>query len=331
MSLCASLSHIFQQERALFNQLYADVQWRFPQLEGDQFRAFLISAVNPLVASASSSGRTIDRDWVAVIYTAALELVGQKLAGPAAINTWHNHLWNLFPNLSELLLQTPELIAELSNCVHHVVRHPGSRPQHWLNSFSRCAPLCQTPEQVRQVALIAAWSAGLAHYRSSALNLLNQLDQQLCLRLFDLTANHGTTEKLVKQLQQTPWSRPEPQTQPPAKSLFQCGAFSGFDGVFTKPPRVGCAADQIFVVSNQDCWQLYADTFGTSLQTAPRPAGLNLVTCYPEHVTFSDHQLKTPHGDLSLANYGEITSACYCHQTLAFTTSLSHAILLVPL
>ncbi len=331
MPLCAPLSHLFQQDRAFFNQLYADAQWRYPRLEGEQFSAFLLAAVDPLSAAIDSTGHTIDREWLSIVYTAALELVSHKLAGPAAVSPWHNQLWQQFAKLPALLLLAPELGAELSNCLHHVLHHPGGAPQHWLASIGRCAPYCQTPDQLRQVAQIAAWTAGLAHYRHSALSLLPCLGDHLCSPLFNLSEHSETWPKLFQQLQENPWTQVRNKGLTAPAPLLSCGAFSGFGGVFMQPPRVGCVDQQLFAISDQECWELYADAFGSSLQAVPRPAELNLATCYPDQVAFSDQQLRTPQGSFSLAGYGDITSACYCHQTLAVTTSLSHAILLVPL
>jgi hypothetical protein len=112
------------------------------------------------------------------------------------------------------------------------------------------------------------------------------------------------------------------------------GAFRGFGGVFSRPPRIARRAAQLIVTSGDEAWLLTADAFGATFHRAGGEGRAATSAAAPAPTLPSD--VRVADGALTLRGHtfaapvcGEVTSVSDDPTTLAITSSLSHSVALV--
>jgi len=197
---------------------------------------------------------------------------------------------------------------------------------------------CDDVTELLAAAQVAAWRAGLAQYRLSALARCRALKPNiagLALGLPGFKASFLSAkarDALLDALLADSWLDPAAGTSPAKTALkivARVGAFRGFGGLFMAPPMVTCPGGQFLVSDGDDHWLLFADRFGSSLQrvTAPPTGQPQMVQPFFQ----LDLQGQLTRGGLR-AQFGELErsqSSAANGTTLAVTTPLSHAVYLV--
>lgn len=297
--LCDVLISVLRSARAELNAQFAQAKREHPTLDDAAFTAFIQQQIDPLAQHAPEDAAF---EVICAAWESGLELVAQRLAGPQARHPWINETWSrLAPQLA---LAPRQLIPAFSNAAHQLATTPGARPQQWLDLMQAIAQCSGDAYTLLQVGQIAAWRAGLAHYREGALRLIAALEPKIAQMALGADSA-AFLEKVVA----SPWI----EKLAANRENLRAGSFRGFGGLFVAPPLVKAVNDQFFVRSGDDVWLLTADSFGATFHRATLAefeAG--------ENTAF--HHAPT--------DIGMLTSAARTRHTLAITGSLTHAVLL---
>jgi hypothetical protein len=329
-------AQILRSGREHFNGRFQLARRVRPDLNGAALAAFLETSVDGLVQSVHRVRPERATDVATTAYDLALDLLGQRLIGPGARLAWIEEGWRrLAPGVASLVAMAPErVLAALSNALHALATSSGARPDAWLTALERLGPGCADVQTWLRLGQVAAWRAGLAHYRASALVAADALTEPLALAAIGAPAT-ARWPAMRDQLLATPWFDPaQPIAAPTPRLAMRAGAFRGFGGVFTSLPRVGNAGEHFVVASGEDSWLLTADAFGATFHraqphevgprdedTPPPPLGVRVLR---GAVEIRGHRLDLP-------ELGEITSVAANASTVALTARRSYAVMLIAL
>ena len=115
--------------------------------------------------------------------------------------------------------------------------------------------------------------------------------------------------------------------------VAQSGSFRGYGGLFVEPPQVALGGEHFLARSDNGCWLLTADLFGSTFHRASidefevasrerfLPPGLEVKG---NRVVLNGERIES-------AGMGDFTSAAANSTTLALTSQLTHSIILVAL
>lgn len=321
--LCEPLREVLRSGRSEFNAQFAHARRLYPELDGDAFARFVERTLDPWVRATHAVRPDRVADVAMAGYEVGLELVGQRIAGPSARHAVVEHgLVHVLPRAAAIAAEDPALaIAALSNALHELAITAGARPGEWIAALDRAVPSAGDLQTLLAVGQVAAWRAGLAHYRKSALRVAAGLPEALALSALGAAAGPGFAE-LHAALERDPWFSPDGDASVP-RVAGVCGGFRGFGGPFVEPPRLARADGELLVKSGDDAWLLSADAFGATLHRAT-----------PEELALASEP--KPERDalglieqLTLPAAGAVTSAIRNGTTLAVTSAWSHAVVLI--
>lgn len=324
---------ILRANRDGLNARFAAAQRLHPGLDPAAFSAVLCDLVAPLVTAVERTRPEAARPVALVLYDLALDLLSQGFLGPNSRHPFIAQGWrDLLPGLPQQISAAPrQVVGALTNALYNLAQVQGARPQEWLETMLTLAPLAPDPQLYLQGGQIAAWRAGLAHYRPGALELCRTLPAALvgaALRLPPGSDPHSTLE-LVNRLAADPWLHPDAAQRPSAPGLqivARVGAFRGFGGLFLQTPKVYAAGEHFVVVEGDSRWLLVADCFGATLH---RVDGVEVAGGPAPFVIDSDGRVGYAQFQHSFDELAGYTSAASNGLTLAVTSPLSFAVSLV--
>jgi hypothetical protein len=331
----AALASILRQGRGLFNARFAAARHVHPDLDAGAFAAFLHTPVDELVSAVERTHPDRLCDVTQVAYDAALDLVGQKLAGPGARQPFVETAWRrILPRIPALVASAPgRIIPAVCNAAHQLAAAPGARPGEWIEMMELTGPRCEDTGAFLKLGQVCAWRAGLAHFRPGAIAAAEGLPENLVLGALG-AANSATWAQVRQRLLDDPWFDPAaPGASAPVRIVAQVGSFRGFGGLFAEPPTVALLDDRFLVRSAGECWLLTADAFGATLH---RASTLEFETAaarnrLPPELQISGSRIVWKGQRFELPDLGEFTSTAANRTTLALTGSLTHSIALLAL
>lgn len=312
--LAPTLTDFLRVRRADCNARFAAARRLWPRLDAGDFSLFLRDQLSPLAAALDA------REAHAVLdpaYDLGLQLVAEKLAGPAAVTPVINSLWTAaFPSIAAHITSAPRrILGSLSNAAHHLAATPDTHPEIWQDRLVALAPRCANADELLIVAQVLAWRAGLAHFRVPALAAADSLPPDLALAVLEAPADASWNEIRDAHLSD-PWFGFH-LSETPARRI---GAFRGFGGLFLTPPLVTLSASQILVRSGDEAWILIADAFGATFHRAAPEEIQSAAPIFPPLLDFS--HLPSGHKPNSAIILGE---------TFAATSAQSHSIWIGPI
>jgi hypothetical protein len=315
-------------ERDVFNQKFAEARRRRPDLDPGAFAEFLRGPVAWVVESAARAAPDSAIPVAQAAYDAALTLVSERLAGPGGRHSVIDAMWSrLLPELAATVAEQPaRVIGSLTNAVFNLATSPGARPEQWIERLVDAAPSLTSVDVLLHAGQLAAWRAGLAHLRSGALSVADQLPPGVAARL--LGAPNLEWSAARERLSQDPWWDPAaaPET-PGVRVAALVGAFRGFGGAFLEPPTV-LAAEGGFVASSAgESFRLCADVFGATFHRTEGPFAARPL----RDLAFTADRVILLGRALPVPAIGAITSAAFADNTVAVTGNLSHSIALIAL
>ena len=328
----APLAAVLRNRREDFNARFERARHLFPQLDGEQVFDFVREAVDPVAVAVDAVDPTAVDAVISAAYDAALTLVGQKLAGSAGRYPTIAEGWKrVLPASATHLVRAPErVIAALSNALHSLAS-AGAGTGTWIATMTRLAPHCADVESLLQAGQVAAWRAGLAHFRDGALALAATLPSQLAALAIGIERD---TADVLSRLSKDIWFDPTAGDQSARLRIArEVGAFRGYGGLFKQPPQIAAIGGGWLVRSADDHWFLTVDAFGATFHRATADEW-NAVTHdvrLPPATRLSGQTLKQGASSISLPTSGPITSATTAGNTLALTSSHTHTILFVAL
>lgn len=156
------------------------------------------------------------------------------------------------------------LVWPLSSAIYQLVL-AGADIDLWYRRMQAIIPVAQDPQDILAAGQILAWLAGLAPYRSSALESLVQFPEALVPLLwggFQLPSDWR--ENLVHD----PWYHPLRPWAPGLHGPWRIGGLQATGGPFASPPKLVGAP--WIVQDSQGDWQLFADMWGARwVRTSP--------------------------------------------------------------
>ncbi len=320
--LAPLLADFLRSRRTDCNARFAAARRHSPRLDAADFSLFLREQLSPLAAALESIAA--DRAYLVLdrAYDLGLQLVAEKLAGPAAFHPAINRLWTeVLPSMAMLIGTEPRrILGALSNAAHHLSTTPDARAEFWRNRIVALAPRCLTANDLLVVVQLQAWRAGLAHFRVPALAAADALPPDVALAALDAPAGMDWHDVRDAHLSD-PWFGYDANRQPvpPAALGHRIGAFRGFGGLFLSPPFVTQSDSQIFVKSGDEFWILLADSFGATLHRATPDEIAAALPVAPPSLDFG----RLPSGHTA-------TSAVVLDRTSAVTSGQSHSIWVGP-
>lgn len=331
-----ALTSSLRSGRTYFNARFAAARRIHPELEPDDFLQLLGTAVDGLAVAVEKVRADRLNEVIAAAFDAALELAGQKLAGPGSRLSVIEEAWNrILPAAAAVVAVAPgRVIPAVCNAAHQIASTAGARPRQWIAAMEALAPRCADPEVFLKLGVLCAWRGGLAHYRRAALEAADALDEALTLAA--LEARPGCSwPDLRERLAAEPWFDPAAarEDRPALNAVAQVGAFKGFGGLFLEPPLVASAEDRFFVRSDGECWLLTADVFGAtfhraSIQEFDAAKGASRL---PASLQVAGSRVAYQGEHFEFPELGEFTSGAASATTLALTSDLTHSILLMAL
>jgi len=340
--LTGAFATVLAARRSRFNAQFAEARrWR-PNLDGDAFRTHLAEVVAPVIEQIAAAAPAQVEAAAEALYDLSLDLVGQEFLGPRSRYPALGAGWRrLLPALAAHLAVDPRRFAgALTNALYQLATTPEARAAAWIDEVLALAPLCADTPTLLAAAQVAAWRAGLAHYRRSALQVCRQLPPHVALAALGLTDPKTKTptrpqlEAALAQLHDDPWLAPAEALEGKKEErrlqlVARVGAFRGFGGLFVAPPKVTAPGGQFVVTDGAGHWLLSADRFGATLHRAATPP------FGPEAMQAPFYRLDT-RGKVTRGKHSAVfaelagsQSSAADQTTLAVTTPLSHAVFLI--
>jgi hypothetical protein len=334
-TISPALASVLRSGREEFNARFAAARRTYPELDAASFTEFLRGPVDKLVQAVERVRSDRVAEVVMAAYDAALQIAGQRFGGGTARQDFILQGWDrVLPGTAALVAEAPsQMCAAVSNALVNLAATPGARPEAWLNVMQQLAPRCDRVETFLKLGQVAAWRAGLAHFRSGALAQADTLPEELALTALGVTGAARWPETR-RRLGESPWCDPDaPAGKPGLRVVARSGAFRGFGGLFAEPPLVAPAGEHFLVRSGDGCWLLTADAFGATFHRAPMQEfdAARKRPPLPPDVRLKGAQVSAHGARLNLEELGTITSAAANQTTFAATSAFTHAVVLIAL
>jgi hypothetical protein len=344
--ITGAFAQVLEANRARFNARFAEARRFSPGLDSEAFIEHLRSTVAPIVEAVARERADKAAEVAEALYDLSLDLFGQEFIGPNSRYPFIVDGWRfLLPRLPRFVAEAPrEFTGSVTNALYNLSTTPGARPDEWAASLLQLAEVCPDAPTLLRAGQVAAWRAGMAHFRLGALELCRNLPQPAALAALGLSPQAGAPplDQLLESLKADPWLRPDSHLPLPTSHLqivSRVGAFRGFGGLFLAPPQVMGTADGQFVVKDGDQpWLLTADIFGATLhRMVEDPLQGNGASLPAKNQPCAHFQIDSA-GRVSKSSHSQtfpelkgFTSAADNSTTLAVTTPLSHAVFLIVL
>jgi len=337
--ISGALADILRDGRARFNAKFQEARHFCSSLEPEPFARHLEHTLAPLVEVIAAVAPGQAAVAAEALFDLSLTLAAQNLLGPSARFPVIAEGWReLLPALAAHVAAGPRLIAgAVTNALYNLAATPGARPAEWLELMKAAAPHCPDSDSLLNAGQVAAWQAGMAHYRATALAKLEQLAPAVARVVCGLPVDAPCSSiEMAVRLSANPWLDPRSLAGAGGRGMKlaaagRVGAFRGFGGQFRAPPIVIAREEEGFIVRDGDSdWILYADARGASMQRIERYEARALAVASAFSLT-ADGLVTAGGFSLSLPELAGFTSAVSNGATLAVTTAYSHAIVLVAL
>jgi hypothetical protein len=334
-------------QRSRLNTRFATARHAHPTLEPAVVLDYLGATIGPIVEAVAAVQPAAADPTLDALFDLSLELIQEGVLGPAARQPVLNEAWRtLLPALPAHLAAEPRRVAgSLTNALYNLASmaamRQAVRPAAWLAAMRTLGPDCPDVATLLKAGQVAAWLAGMAHYRSAALALCRELEPALAMRVLGIDEAGGPERlemqgmsSILDRLAADPWLLPQsaalarPAWTPALKLAARAGAFRGFGGVFLAPPTVSWTAGQFYVQDGDAWWLLNADVFGATLLRGDAPAkpsghaaGSPFQVSRAAEITCGPHRAAFP-------ELTAVQSWAADEKTLAVTSPLSHAVYL---
>lgn len=326
---------VLARDRDAFNTRFAEAQQRAPGLDGREYLGHLRGPVDRLVAAAAGAQLPNLDELVNALCDVSLELfalrqLGPQTASPLPARAWETVLPRLLPHLAAA---PRRVLAAVFNGALSVAAHSEPAAERWMAALAGVSAVARDPGELLAAGQVLAWTAGLAHYRSSALDVCRTLPSALQAAVLGLPgADAGEARRALEGLCISRWFDPARRGGGEGlqiRVMARAGAFRGFGGPFVRPPRVAAADRRLLATDGETVREIHADRFGCTLirvdvvPPPPPPAGETAALVRPGgRVCFRGLEAGFPalDGVVAAASDGE---------TLAVTLGRSHAVWLL--
>lgn len=326
--ISAAFAAVLSSGREHFNARFAVAKRQYGELDPVSFEDYLRHVVDPLVCATEEHSADAVGTVAQAAYDVGLELVGQRLYTGIRQHHFGTEFSELLRAYVARVVDAPlTVLGALGNALHNLGSTTGGDPGRFTREMLRL--VAHVPDTGTLLALgqVQAWRAGFAHFRQGALEVLDRLDGALASRAMQCSGTADWRDQ-QRQLRVDPWF--DPREGKRAKPRW-VGAFRGFGGLFTRPPRVTESQGQLLVESGNVHWLLLADAFGATFHRANDIEIANASSIvHRVDARNRDTELLVRGNPIGEQPRGAITSSIEAAGTLAITFDASHAILLCP-
>lgn len=333
-------AEILAARRGRFNSQFAEVRRYRPGLDGAAFAAHLTQLVGPAVERVADRRPDQAEAVAESLYELSLDLVAREFLGPHSRYPALAEGWaNVFTLLPDRLAEAPwRFPGAITNALYNLAATPGAHPRDWMQAIVTFSEACADVGELLAAGQVAAWRAGLAHYRLSALERCHTLPPKVAGLALGLPASEARSlsskarDTLIDTLLADPWRDPAnsaPIDKAGLQIVARVGAFRGFGGLFLAPPKVSSPGGQFVVSDGGDHWLLFADRFGATFQRAAAVPQASSKMSKPYFQVNLQGQVTKGNLQASFPELERSQSSAANDSTLAVTTALSHAVTLI--
>jgi hypothetical protein len=327
------LAAVLRDGRGRFNAAFAAARRANPRVDPAAFSAFLCGPVDDILRAVASSHPRQVTAVCEALWEAALTLFAQDLLGPASRTDVVARAWeDVLPVAARLLAESPEsTIAAVSNAACNIDGDLPGAGNRWLPLVRALVPHAADVAAFREAMLVAAWRAGLAHYRDSALARWRGLPAALQRVVLGLPPTDPRTSAELAARLDDPWWTPEGEAhgRPAIALVGAVGGFVGLGGPFVEPPQVACVAGAIVAFDRAGAWTVFADANGTTIKRARSMPDSRTDLPAPTFTIDRRGTVACGGEELAFPDLADATSFASTPWLLAVTVAHSHRVFLV--
>jgi hypothetical protein len=332
------LLRALEEERDTLNERFRQRQRGGQRIDGSAFLAHVEQAIAPLVMQVHACLPERTRGAVVQLYEASLDLFAASQLGPSASSPLVHRTWKeLLPHVSPrvLALHPQQAAGCLSNAVVQIAAQTGARAGEWIDLMGRAAPQCGTLSELLDAGKVAAWLAGMVQYRQAALEIAGRLPTKVACALLGLEPNLSAERlaEILIRLKGNVWLKARAAAGQQEDAAIRCvgmpGAFTGFGGLFARPPIVTLQGERLLASDRQSTWELRADAYGAWFRRVNEgPPALRPATSSKEVAIDRRGALRWGTQSLLAPELANPTSIACDGQTTAVTIATSHHVFL---
>jgi hypothetical protein len=254
LNVSPALAGVLAARRELFN---AHFRRNGRGVEPAAFAAFLRRMVDPLVAAAPEA---IAGELGQALFELGLPAIRRGVWGGMQATELERAHAAWLPRLAAHVARDPRgVVAALGNASERLARELGvERAVAWGEALCAVSDVCP---DLYGAGLVLAWRHGLAEAREAALARAAEMPPELCERLLgSARVDASPARRFVAPGQDGPLGDLE--------VMARVGGFSGFGGVFPRPPEVHACDGRLYATDGDVVSEVFADAFGARLSRA---------------------------------------------------------------
>jgi hypothetical protein len=265
------LAEALRARRETFNARIDAMRKNVPGFEPERFAHHFAETAGPVVDRTAALAPASVALVVDALFEVAAALAARGSLGPAAGPLVDAAWKEVLPAAASLMARTPARITSaLTDAVCNLALTSGTRPHEWIARMSAAGPSCATSDEWLTCGFVAAWTSGMAHFRTKALSALPRLSPAAVRAVLGLPENGASfsVSSIAARLHADPWLRPEdalsPERTRELEIVATAGGFRGLGGPFIIPPDVALSDGRFVVFDGRGTWLLSADACGAT-------------------------------------------------------------------
>lgn len=285
MPVSSALAQLLADRRKTFNARVARVRSQVPSFDTAAFSHFLFTLLDPLLPRILEVRPDGGAAFVDAGFDMGLALVEHGRGGEGPRGAVIGRLWQeVAPAIAVQIAANPRAsLGALSNAAIKLAGSPGVNLTDWMTRLAQLGGKTTSPQELRALAIIAAWRSGAAHLRTAALSVA--VDSGIAAAAVGASTEAQWPE-LVEHYAAQRWWTPDGSTPVNGHRL---GQFIGFGGAFAEPPRLGVIDNQFVLSSVDQHFVLEADGYGAVLRRVAPDYAAAAVPAGPAHLTPDGH------------------------------------------
>ena len=323
MSVSVVLAAELKATRGALNARVAAAQAQ-PGFDVAVLAGFLRERLDPLAQAVNAVAPQRTAAVVAAGIDMALALNARRLTGADARGGVAADTW------AELSLPYARLIAEqpaavlggLTNAALRIAATPGARVERWRTLMAALA-VDATGDTWRALGQVAAWRAGMAHYRDGALAAADALPERVALAAVGTVGGAWPAVRAALAANRW-WSGGDGAAE------RRVGGFAGFGGPFVEPPEIAAGPEGLLVRSGERGHLLVADAFGATLHLSTPQAFQDAVARAPPRPNVRGATVEAADRTVAVDLPAQGLTAVTDGATLAIASPFSHFVRLYP-
>lgn len=296
---------LLQESSESLNQILGSAHATNLRLNSEEIPAWFKEVIEPVFQAIYDHNQALSRKVFDALFRdmlAALSVTGTM----TDLNMLKQCRLLLKLNPAVTAANPDRVLKSLNTAVTRIYKHSQPAARLWISLMQKIVPLVKTHQELLSTGRVAAWRCGMAHLRE-LIDCPASINAQISALIF--ADENCTPDKLKNR-----WGSDAKITH------FAAGGFTGFGGLFARPPRVAVEGGHVFVSDGLRTAALFSDRYGSVFQESPE-------TTY-ESLSFSLEPIDKAPLEVAkiLSRYPDLTSWVYHEATLFFTTSSSHAV-----